>query len=81
MKGDDKEEYTISAVRENGHLLRDRFGEELWKVALEPECRTQPIPDAAYAAVSIPALSPLADQILPVVFRYCRLSMKEGIRE
>lgn len=29
----------MSAVRENGHLLRGRFGEELWKVALEPERR------------------------------------------
>ena len=40
VKGNDKEEYTMSAVRENGRSLRGRFGEELWKVALEPECRT-----------------------------------------
>lgn len=71
----------MSAVRENGHLLRGRFGEELWKVALEPECRTRPIPNAIYTAVSVPALSPLADKILPVLFRHRRLSMKEGIRE
>jgi len=37
-KGDDREEYTISAVRERGRKLEDPFGEELWKVALEPAC-------------------------------------------
>ncbi len=54
----------MPAVRENGHSLRGRFGEELWKVALELECRTLFMPNAACTAVSIPALSPLADKIL-----------------
>ena len=36
-KGNDKEEYMMSAARENGQRLRGCFGEELWKVALEPE--------------------------------------------
>ena len=35
-KGNDKEEYIISAVRENDRMLEGRFGKELWKVALEP---------------------------------------------
>lgn len=28
----------MSAARENGCKLKSRFGEESWKVALEPEC-------------------------------------------
>ncbi len=39
VKGNDKEEYMMSAARENGHQLEDRFGQVLWKVALEPEYR------------------------------------------
>ena len=39
-KGNDKEEYMTAAARENGYKLKSRFGEESWKVALEPECRT-----------------------------------------
>lgn len=38
-KGDDREEYTISAARERDRKLKDFFGEELWNVALEPERR------------------------------------------
>lgn len=49
----------MSAVRENGHMLKDRFGEALWKVALEPECRMMPM----CIVVSIHALSPLTDKI------------------
>lgn len=49
----------MSAVRENGHMLEDRFGEALWKVALEPECRRM----RSRIAVSIHALSPLTDKI------------------
>ena len=40
-KGNDKEEYTTAAVRENDHKLKSRFGKALWKVALEPERRTK----------------------------------------
>lgn len=38
-KGDDREEYAISAARERDRKLKDFFGEELWNVALEPERR------------------------------------------
>ena len=31
----------MAAVRENERMLRGRFGEVLWKVALEPERRTK----------------------------------------
>lgn len=34
-KGDDREEYTISAARERDRKLRGLFGEELWNVALK----------------------------------------------
>lgn len=47
----------MSAVRENSCPLKGRFGEELRKVALEPECRN------GISTVSIPALSPLADKL------------------
>ena len=40
-KGNDKEEYTTAAVRENDHKLKSCFGKALWKVALEPERRTK----------------------------------------
>ena len=36
--GNDKEEYTMTAARESSRRLGGCFGEELWKVALEPEC-------------------------------------------
>jgi len=29
-----------TAAREGSHKLKGRFGEESWKVALEPGCRT-----------------------------------------
>lgn len=37
-KGNDKEEYMRNAARESRHMLKGSFGEESWKVALEPEC-------------------------------------------
>jgi len=37
FKGNEKEEYTTTAVRESRRRLKGCFGEELWKVALEPE--------------------------------------------
>ncbi len=48
-KGNDKEEYMLTAARESSHQLRGSFGEVSWKVALEPGCRTyskhpRPIP-------------------------------------
>ena len=49
----------MSAVRENGPMLKDRFGEVSWKVALEPECRMM----RPRIVVSVHALSPLADKI------------------
>lgn len=39
-KGDDREEYTISAARERDRKLRGLFGEELWNVALKPVRRS-----------------------------------------
>ncbi len=47
----------MSAARENGHQLEDRFGQVLWKVALEPEYRMDD------PVVSTHALSPLKDKI------------------
>lgn len=37
FKGNEKEEYAMTAAREGRRRLRGCFGEELWKVALEPE--------------------------------------------
>ena len=56
-----------AAARENDCKLKGRFGKALWKVALEPERRTSACREniiTADAAVSVHALSPLADKIL-----------------
>lgn len=65
-RGNDKEEYMTVAARENDHKLKGHFGKASWKVALEPERRTLVCRAeiAAYAAVSVHALSPLEDKIL-----------------
>ena len=48
----------MTAAREKDRMLEDPFGEEPWKVALEPGClRT-------ICYISIHALSPLKDWIL-----------------
>ena len=48
----------MTAAREKDRMLEDPFGEESWKVALEPGCLK------AKCQISIHALSPLTDKIL-----------------
>ena len=48
----------MTAAREKSRMLRGSFGEEPWKVALEPGC------PGMKCQVSAHALSPLKDRIL-----------------